>query len=55
MVIASVDTPHLFADGTAGISGALASGAADNRVIIWLSHPDDPDKPWSIAAKLQVA
>jgi len=44
-----------FADDTAGISGAIASGAADNHVIIWLSHLDDPDKPWSIAAKLQVA
>lgn len=43
----------MFADGIAGISGAIASGAADNCVIIWLSHSNDPDKPWSIAAKLQ--
>lgn len=34
--------------------GVVASGAADNNVIIWLSHPDKPDRPWSIASKLQV-
>ena len=38
----------------AGITGVVASGAADNHVIIWLSHPDKPDRPWSIASKLQV-
>ncbi|KAL0035271.1 hypothetical protein WJX79_009557 [Trebouxia sp. C0005] len=42
-----------IADGIVGTSGAIASGAADNHVIVWLSHSNDPDKPWSIAAKLQ--
>lgn len=47
--------PHkveMSADGH--VSGVLASGSADNHVLIWLSHPDDPDKPWSVAARLQV-
>ncbi len=36
------------------MSGIVASGAADNSVIIWLTHPESPKQPWSIAAKLQV-
>ncbi|KAL3133219.1 hypothetical protein ABBQ38_007106 [Trebouxia sp. C0009 RCD-2024] len=37
----------------AGISSVIASGAADNCIIIWLSHADKPNRPWTIAAKLQ--
>lgn len=43
-----------FAGADAGMSGVIASGAADNHIIIWLSHADKPNRPWSIAAKLQV-
>ena len=35
-------------------SHVVASGAADNHVIIWLYHPDDVQQPWSIAARLEV-
>ena len=36
-------------------SQAIASGAVDNNINIWLYHPSQPDQPWSIAATLQAS
>ena len=50
---ASLQMSH-FAGAEARTSGVIASGAADNHIIVWLSQAHKPSKPWSIAAKLQV-